>query len=92
MFTTSFQGYLSQLGFKIDIDNKRALKIKDAEGLPAKNNDGGIWHLKEALKDYYIKMQGNVKPVGSGSTSANTNGESKYKQLVQNMGKGFARN
>lgn len=92
VFTTSFQGYLSQLGFKIDIDNKRALKIKDAEGLPAKNNDGGILHLKEALKDYYIKMQGNVKPVGGGASPSNPNGESKYKQLVQTMGNGFARN
>lgn len=93
MFATTFQGYLSQQGLKLDIDSKRALKIKDSEGLPAKNKDGGILHLKEALRDFSTKMQVNVKPVGGSSTGATSSGgTSKYKELLQNnFGKGFAK-
>lgn len=92
MFATTFQGYLSQSGFKLDIDSKRALKIKDAEGLPAKNKDGGILHLKEALRDFSTKMQVNVKPVGGASGTTQTGGSSKYKELLNNsFGKGFAK-
>jgi hypothetical protein len=86
---TTFLGYLSQLGLKLEMDAKRTIKIYGQDGLQAKSKDGGVLHLKDALKDFSTKMQMNVKPAGSPSPSNNQNVNTSARQLLSQMGKGF---
>lgn len=86
---TTFIGYLNQLGLKLDMDAKRTIKIFAEDGLQAKSKEGGVLHLKDALKDFSTKMQMNVKPVGEGGRSQAMKENSTARQLLSQMGKGF---
>jgi hypothetical protein len=90
MFSTTFQGYLKQLDLNLHLDEKRNLSIRDKDGLPAKNTEGAILRVKEALKDFATKMQVNIKPVGQG-TFTNVTSQGKHKNLLEIMGKGLLR-
>ncbi len=90
VYSTTFQGYLSQLGYKIAIDNRRTLSLKDSEGLPAKNSEGGILKLKDALKDFATKMQMNIKPITNNNQPLATNStNNRTRELLRTMGAGF---
>ena len=45
------------------MDAKRILKLKGVDGLPVKKEDGSILTLQDALKDFSVRMQVNVKPI-----------------------------
>ena len=89
VFATTFQGYLRELGLNLHLDEKRTLSIRDKDGLPVKNQEGGVLRLKEAVKDFATKMTGNVKPSGIATAATSSNGASKHRNLLEIMGKGF---
>ena len=86
LYATTFHGYLKQRGLALDLE-KNSLKLKDADGLPARDEKGGILHLKDMLKEFSDKMQTNVKPTGTANIPASTN--TSTRTLLSTMGKGF---
>ncbi|HNF52453.1 MAG TPA: hypothetical protein PKV25_12150, partial [Chitinophagales bacterium] len=63
LYTTTFKGYVGQMGWHVEMDAKRILKLKGVDGLPVKKEDGSILTLQDALKDFSVRMQVNVKPI-----------------------------
>lgn len=63
LYTTTFKGYVGQMGWHVEMDAKRILKLKGVDGLPIKKEDGSILTLQDALKDFSVRMQVNVKPI-----------------------------
>ena len=90
VFVTAYKGYLAQLGLNLEIDNKRNLTIKDKDGLPPKT-ETGILRLKESVKEFEAKMQGNIKPAGTPSAGSAGSTTSKSRGLLEIMGKGFVK-
>lgn len=89
LFSTTFQGYLSQSGLSLALDEKKNLSIRNSDGLPVKNSEGGVLKVKDALKDFATKMQVNLKPIGTPPAGGGGNGTSRYKNRLELMGKGF---
>lgn len=88
MYSETFQAYLEKQGYRLEMKTKPNIKIVDKQGLPAKNKDGGVLHLAEALTDFSQKMQVNVKPVGGVQTRP-TPTNSSSRSLLDLMGRGF---
>ena len=86
LYTTTFKGYINQVGWHVEMDNKRVLKLKGSDGLPVKKEDGSILTLQEALKDFSVRMQVNVKPIQQQQVFAKTDNTIDLSAL---MGKGF---
>jgi len=90
VWATTFNGYLQQMGLTIERDTKGTLRLKDSDGMPAKKQDGGLMQVKDALKDFTIRMSVNVKPVGTAAAGvAGIAGASKTRGLLDKLGKGF---
>ena len=86
LYATTFHGYLKQKGLALDLE-KNSLKLKDGDGLPARDEKGGVLHLKDMLKEFSDKMQTNVKPTGTPNVTTSTN--TSTRTLLSTMGKGF---
>ncbi len=86
LYATTFHGYLKQRGLALDLE-KNSLKLKDGDGLPARDEKGGVLHLKDMLKEFSDKMQTNVKPTGTPNVTTSTN--TSTRTLLSTMGKGF---
>lgn len=86
LYATTFHGYLKQRGLALDLE-KNSLKLKDSDGLPARDEKGGVLHLKDMLKEFSDKMQTNVKPTGTPNVTTSTN--TSTRTLLSTMGKGF---
>jgi hypothetical protein len=90
IYATTFQGYLSQLGYKLHIDEKRNLSVRDSDGVVAKNSEGGILRVKEALRDFAAKLTTNTHPKGVVTSIQTPNGKTNSNHnLLQLLGKGF---
>jgi len=63
------------------------LKLKGSDGLPVKKEDGSILTLQEALKDFSVRMQVNVKPIQQ--QQATTIKPNNTINLSELMGAGF---
>lgn len=87
VYSTAFQGYLAQQGYKLHIDEKRNLSIKDSEGMPVKNAEGTILRPKEAILEFASKMAGNSAPKGTVTNTTQT--VNKNHNLLNILGKGF---
>lgn len=90
IYATTFQGYLSQLGYKLHIDDKRTLSVRDSDGVVAKNTEGSILRVKEALRDFAAKLTTNTHPKGvSNIVNPSTGKTNSNHNLLQLLGKGF---
>jgi len=87
VYSTAFIGYLAQIGLKIHIDEKKYLSLRDVDGVVAKNADGGILKVKDALTDFSLKMSNNIRERGNASQGAVQNGNTN--NLLSLLGKGF---
>lgn len=90
VWATSFSGYISQNGLVIERDVRGALKLKDSDGMPAKDANGNILHVKDALRDFAVRMSVNVKPVGAAQQVGTVQGQAnRGRDLLNKLGKGF---
>ena len=87
LYTTTFKGYVGQMGWHVEMDAKRILKLKGVDGLPVKKEDGSILTLQDALKDFSVRMQVNVKPIQQ--QQATTIKPNNTINLSELMGAGF---
>lgn len=88
-FTETFKGAMERQGLTWNIDAKRNLTLKDKDGLPAKNEDGSLLKVDEALKIFATKLQVNTKPIGQAPQGSETK-TSNSRELLKVLGKGFA--
>lgn len=88
-FSETFKGVMERQGLSWSIDAKRNLSLRDKDGLPAKNEDGSLLKVDEALKIFATKLQVNIKPTGQ-ANPATTAKVSNSRELLRTLGQGFA--
>ena len=86
-FTTAFLGFVSQSGFKITVDSKKALKIVDQDNNPVQQNNA-IVTVKGLLKSFGDTILNlNIAPRGEVTKEISTG--NKDLNALALMGRGF---
>ena len=86
-FTTAFLGFISQSGYRISVDAKKALKVVDNDGNPVQQNNA-IVTVKGLLKTFgETVLNLNTSPRGEATREISTG--NKDLNALALMGKGF---
>ena len=88
-FSETFKGAMERQGLSWNIDAKRSLSLRDKDGLPAKNEDGTLLKVDDALKAFATKMQMNIKPAGQ-PTQGGSQKTSNSRELLKTFSVGFS--
>lgn len=86
-FTTAFLGFVSQSGFKITVDSKKALKIVDQDNNPVQQNNA-IVTVKGLLKSFGDTIL-NLNTAPRGEVTKEISTGNKDLNALALMGKGF---